>query len=159
MNSLRFTVHRRPDGANAVALSGAIDERADLDAVVAAIGDTLEAVLNLEGIDRINSVGVLRWVRFVRALSTRHKVVLEMLSYPLVAQSQTVAGFFGKAQVLSCLAPYFCSSCQQGRMALVSSSEVCRGGPPPARSCEVCGTQMNFDEEDEYLSVLRSSAS
>lgn len=156
MNSLRYKLSKRPDGADAVVLSGAIDESADLQLILGALEPSSEVVLNLEGIDRINSIGVHRWLPFIGALSERRRVTVEVLSYPMVMQANTVARLFANATVRSCLAPYFCQRCNQSRMVLVAAEEARQDRGAPRRGCEVCGSAMEFDELDEYFTFFRS---
>ncbi len=149
---LRSTVVTEESGKSRLLLSGAIDERSDLPAALhGVIGDV---VINLEGIERINSIGVHRWIPAFAAFAVNRKVEIERLSYPLVLQANMVANLFGQARVLSCVAPYFCSTCKENRVAVVNSEDVGPNGEAPERSCTVCAKRMSFDELDNYFTFF-----
>lgn len=137
-----------------VRLGGAIDEESDL----AGLFDRLDAdvVFDLAGVNRINSIGVLRWTPLIAKLAEKWLVVIESASYPLVLQANSVANFFGGAKVRSCLAPYRCPACQESQMVLVTAEEVA-AGEPPAKRC-ACGGPLEFDELDSYFSFLTSQS-
>jgi hypothetical protein len=112
-------------------------------------------VIDLIGIERVNSIGIHRWVTAIGPLSERHRVALERIPYPFVLGANAVANLFGNAQVLSCLAPYFCDRCGESRTEVVLTEEVVATGAAPARSCTTCGTALSFDELDTYFRFLR----
>jgi anti-anti-sigma regulatory factor len=151
MNSLDVRFQRQSDGLLVVFLSGAIDEQTDFMAVFPRIDS--DAVLNLSGIVRLNSVGVHRWLGEISTLSKEHHLVIEACSYVVALQAACVASLFGAATVRSTLAPYFCSSCNDARMVLITVSEVANG-VAPVKHCSSCGGAMAFDELDTYFAFL-----
>lgn len=154
-SSLRITTAQAPDGYQLVALAGAIDENADLEGMFAQLtGDT---ILNMRSVDRLNSMGVHRWVPFVSRFSARHRLVIEEISYAVVQNANAVANLFGSARVRSCMAPYYCSVCKDNCTMTVTVREVAesRQDPPPKR-CLRCATAMEFDELDGYFSFFKS---
>src|SRR4051812_38139010 len=103
--TLRLTTERGPDGLR-IALAGAIDENADLDAMFALV--TANAVLNMRNVARVNSMGIHAWIPAIAKASSAHTIVIEELSYALVQNANVVANLFGSAQLHSCMAPYYC---------------------------------------------------
>ncbi|MCC6747540.1 MAG: anti-sigma factor antagonist [Deltaproteobacteria bacterium] len=144
------------DGSLHLALAGAIDETCDLEAALASIDR--DVVIDVSAVDRMNSVGVHRWITTLDPLSRRHAVTIEACPYPMVLQANVVANFFGAAKVASCLAPYFCTACQQTPMLQLSAEEVGEaGGGPPEKPCPSCGGALTFDELESYFAFLDSA--
>ncbi|MCC6747876.1 MAG: hypothetical protein IT371_09480 [Deltaproteobacteria bacterium] len=155
MSSLRVTREQRADGSTFLIVAGAIDERADLERLFSNLDGRV--VMNLKGIERLNSLGIHRWVPLMDELTGRAKVELEALSVPLVTQATVVANLLGTARLTSCMAPYFCPLCQDGRMILVTVEDLrAAGGTSPHKSCPECNGPMELDELDSYLTLLRS---
>jgi hypothetical protein len=154
MSSISSKTEKTDGGVVRVYLSGSIDESADLDGALASAGRG--AIINLEGIERINSMGIHRWIPVVAKLAEEHGIIFEHLSYPVALQANVVANLFGGAKVLSCIAPYFCNTCQDDRTVVVTSEEVqASAGTAPAKRCETCDDPMEFDELDTYFLFLR----
>jgi hypothetical protein len=142
------------NGMRFVALSGSIDENADLQGLFAQLDG--DAIMNLRDIERVNSMGVHRWIPLVTAFAAHHRLVFEELSYALVQNANVVANLFGTAHVRSCMAPYFCAHCKDNCSVAVTGEEVVasRYGPPVKR-CAQCGLVMEFDELDGYFTFFK----
>jgi hypothetical protein len=154
-SSLRVTFESTADGAQLVSLIGAIDENADLDALFARLNG--DVILNLRKIERVNSMGVHRWVPLVSRFTAKQPLLIDEISYALVQNANAVANLFGAAQVRSCMAPYYCGRCNDNATVVVTFDEVdrCGSGPPP-KSCARCNSAMEFDELDGYFAFFRS---
>lgn len=153
MTTLRADVERLADGTLRVTLHGALDERSDLGAIFGAID--ADVALNLRRVERINSIGIHKWVTAIGPLSEERRVWLEEIPYPLVLSANAVANLFGQATPVSCMAPYFCERCGDSRTEVVQTAEVSAAGVAPARTCSVCGGPLAFDELDTYFRFLR----
>jgi hypothetical protein len=150
---MTFDVQRESKGFR-VTLGGVIDETADLARVFAGLdGPT---TFDLGGVERINSMGLHRWIPLIGELANRHEVQLERIAYVFVLQANSVANLFGKARVRSCLAPYFSPATQETLMIEVGADEVV-GGAPPQKACPKTGTPMEFDDLDSYFYFLQRS--
>ncbi|MBI3183532.1 MAG: hypothetical protein HYZ28_15450 [Myxococcales bacterium] len=147
-----MTVERSSEGTPTLTLAGSLDEHCNLGADVAE--PPAGAVLNLAGIRRINSVGVLHWLKWIKALTEVKEIWVDAVPYNLVVQANHLVDFFGKAKVRSCLVPYYCPRCKTNVEREVKVEEV---GPSqaPVKRCEKCNTEMDFDEVDEYFAFLR----
>jgi hypothetical protein len=142
------------DGATHIALSGDITEEARF----AEAGDLAgRVVVDLEGIQRINSCGVREWVQFVRRAPPDSDIRYTRCPPVIVAQANMIANFLGPGHVASFLAPYYCSKCDQATTVLL---DVDRDFPEkrpvaPVKKCERCGETLVFDDfEDSYFAFL-----
>ena len=156
--SLQCRVVAKDPGAPQAFLSGAIDENAALEKIFAELTAAAAEggmTVFMQGVSRINSIGVRRWVQEIDRFTRNRKIRIEGLSYPLSMQANNVANIMGTAEVISCMAPYFCGLCEANRMVLVTRSDVAASPLPPAKACGDCGSPMEFDEVDEYFHFLR----
>lgn len=154
INALRSSVETKPDGSTLIVLSGAIDENSVLESVFARV--TGKAVVNMRGVERINSMGVHNWIPLVQQASQQHPLAIDEISYAMVQNAVAVANMFGTADVRSCMAPYFCSRCKDHRMVTVSRDDVeASGDQPPVKLCPKCAAPMDFDELDNYFSFFK----
>ncbi|MEQ1737643.1 MAG: hypothetical protein ABL886_14715 [Rhodoglobus sp.] len=153
-SALRSTFEATPEGKLRITLSGGLDESADLDGLFARIDRA--CILNLRGVERVNSMGVHNWLVAISKVSSKHRLVVEEISYGLVQNAIAVTNLFGSADVVSCLAPYACARCDAHVVLTVRREEVfAAGGGPPTRQCERCGSNMEFEEIDGYFSFFR----
>ena len=156
MSTVSATVGQQSDGSLLIALAGTIDEDADFTRVFPNYRGTV--VLDLSGVRRLNSIGVHRWIKEFSRYTEQHVVQVKACSYPVVLQANCIANFFGKASVLSCLAPYFCPSCNANQMVEVTRPELGNGdGAPPEKTCVTCSSSMEFDELDHYFLCLKQN--
>lgn len=147
---MKFEVKDGPKGKT-VKLIGAIDETASLEF----FGELQGRVeFDLSGVERINSVGINRWIRAFTPLAERAKVTVTRLSYPMALQAGALLNLFAGARVASTMAPYYCGSCKASPSLEVEAAEVRRGGPPPDKQCPGCGASLTFDELTEFLDFL-----
>lgn len=141
-----------------LALSGAIDETAGLDDLLAqARGGKL--VLDLGGVTFINSLGVRDWIRMqAKATEQRVQVELRRVAEVIVHQLNMIIATRGTATVASFFAPYACDHCGREESLLV---DAVANGPqlaalqPPVMTCPECGSPMAFNDFPErYFSFL-----
>ncbi len=143
-----------------LALSGAIDESAGLDELLAqAKGGRL--VLDLAGITFINSLGVRDWIR-LQAAATKQGVQIELrrAAEVIIHQLNMIIATRGTSRVTSFFAPYACDTCGREESLLIDA--VAHGAElaqlqPPAITCPEpgCGAQMAFNDFPErYFSFL-----
>lgn len=143
-----------PDGSVRVVLRGSIAETVDIAAVFAGIDKPL--MIDLSGVTRINSIGLKHWVSAFGPLSKAVHVDIEGVPYAFVMQANCIRNVFGDAAVRSCLAPYFCASCNASRSPVVTLADLeGAGGGIPVKVCEGCNKPMEFDEFDGYFAFLR----
>jgi hypothetical protein len=140
----------RPDGSVLLTLSGAIDDTADLEQVFKGLPKSV--IIDLRSVERINSVGVMRWVAALSHLDSITTVTIEAVPYPMVIQANAIRDLFGHADIRSCMAPYFCSECQTCQTPIVTRAEVVAARPDiPQKVCVSCQAVMAFDDIDTYF--------
>ena len=143
-----------PGGTTVVSLSGSIDENADVKAVFEQLRGP--ATVNLQRVGRVNSMGVHRWIPLVTKFAAQHRTTIEEISYSLVQNANVVANLFGSAQVMSCMAPYYCGRCKANFTLRVTADEIAHtGGLAPERTCERCSSPLEFDELDGYFAFFK----
>jgi len=150
-------VHHRDD-VTFVKLGGVIDEDNELQE----LGDQISGgtvVIDLGGVERINSCGVRDWVNWLNGVEAKSSsVVLVECSPAIVAQINLVNNFTGNGIVKSFYVPYFCPECDEEKVLLVESADM---GPPPHEPpvcrCDECDLVMDFDDmPDSYFAFLGS---
>ena len=142
-------------GSTKLTLKGVIDEDADFDAAFANVKPTV--MVNLEGIEMINSCGVREWVHAIQAFPKSAKVIYEKLAPRIVEQVNYVANFLGHGKIASFYAPYFCPKCKKEENVLLSTEAIAKSfsGKAPSEKCPTCKSAMEFDDiEEEYFSFL-----
>lgn len=146
---------RQDRSAALVTMSGAIDEDANFDKLLADLRSAAEIRFDLSGVRRINSCGVREWVNFVRSLPPKAGVVLEKCPSVVVAQINMISNFAANARVSSVHAPFICESCGHEEDVLVDLSN---GRVPKldTRACPECGKkELAFDDlEESYFAFL-----
>jgi hypothetical protein len=152
--SLKAEFGQQADGTSVVSLSGSIDENADLQSVFSRLDRA--TILNLQKIERVNSMGVHQWIPIVTKFAAKHRLIIEEISYSLVQNANVVANLFGTAQVRSCMAPYYCGRCKENFTIKVTGEEVA-GAPtgPPEKTCGRCSSVLEFDELDGYFEFFK----
>ena len=155
--SAKFQQSLRRDGdITWVSLGGVIDEDNEL----SALGDRIDGsvvVIDVGGVERINSCGVRDWVNWLGAIEAQDaRVVLIRCSPAIVAQINLVNNFVAGGVVKSFYIPYFCPECDQEKVLLSEASEL---GPPPHQPpvcrCDECDLVMEFDDmADSYFAFL-----
>ena len=134
------------------AVVGELDEKCDLSALVAELGPT--NVFDLEGIERINSMGVKSWVQFMSSVEAAGRHIDYVRCSPVVVgQLNNVTTFRGTALVTSVMAPFLCPQCDHEATTVIDMSanafeQIARG-----KTCRSCGAAMEFDDlPAHYLS-------
>ena len=142
------------DGMANVALSGVINEEADLQQITKNLEGHEHVRLDLAGIHRINSSGIREWMHFIGPFTEAREVELVRCSPAMVAQLNVFRDFAGTARVLSYQAPYLCPDCDAQKYLDV---EVEQEEPTPETlPCTSCEGEMEFDDVPEcYFAFLR----
>jgi hypothetical protein len=151
----RFSFLR--DGEELVC-EGSIDEAADLGSLLEHAVDG-NVILDLAGIEFINSPGVRAWCRLQQlACSLGFRLELRRVSERLIHQLNIVPATRGASMVTSFFAPYHCDHCGDDEQMLV---DVARDGSalarkrPPEMKCHRCRSTMVFSEPPElYFAFL-----
>ncbi len=139
-----------------VELAGDINEQSDFSEILAqVVGDV---VVDMDGVVRTNSSGLLRWLKFVHRVNDAGGIItLERCRTHFVDQLNMVYQLTGNlGRVASFYAPYACDGCDRESEELVRSEEV-RAGQAPERKCPECAKPMELDTSgDSYFHFLSS---
>jgi eukaryotic-like serine/threonine-protein kinase len=142
--------------ADQLVLSGAIDETSAL-AELLGRAQNRRLVLDLAGVNFINSLGVRDWIR-MQSEATRQGISIELrrVSEPIIHQLNMIIATRGTSQVASFFAPYACDACGREESLLVDarSPGLAQLVAPPQK-CPECGAVMAFNDFPErYFSFL-----
>ncbi len=157
MTDIRGRLHIDP-GSPGWRLSGSIDETSQLAELLALARDG-RLVLDLGGVQFINSLGVRDWIR-MQAEATKQNLSIELLrvSEPLIHQFNMIIATRGNSHVVSFYAPYACDSCGREESLLVDADAHAAALAqllPPSQTCPECGAPMAFNDFPErYFSFL-----
>lgn len=154
-DKLVATVEERRSGANLVRLTGTLDEHNQLDEITEKVSGG-EVLINLSGVDRINSTGARDWVNWLATLEARGvRPALVACSPAVVRQLNLVKNFAGKAIVKSFQTPYHCVACARDKLLLVNVSEMRGRATAPPCTCDECGKAMALaDDSGTYFSFV-----
>ena len=145
-------------------ISGTLDEDNTLASSLKKIeGRTV--VIDLSGVERINSCGVRDWVNWLNDLeATGRQVVLVRCSPCIVTQINLVHNFTGKGIVKSFFAPYYCGRCDKEQQKLLQVEQFTGAAQPiaptfRAEGCQNVPCELQFDDiEESYFAFLPRSA-
>jgi hypothetical protein len=139
-----------------VKLEGVLDEQTSLDALEPHLGAA--AVLDLQGLRRINSAGINRWIAFVRR--NGQKLTLRACSRVMVDHLNMVLEFKGSARIESFVVPYHCMHCDSDEEVVVNAAAMRKqlASATQPRKCPRCGLASQLDDDPaEYFQFLRFS--
>jgi anti-anti-sigma regulatory factor len=141
---MTVTTTARDDGV-AIRITGAMNEGTDFAQALA--GANGHVVVDLSGVERVNSYGVREWIHFLRGLEAKAKrVTLAGVSVVMVRQMNMIPEVRGTAEVTNVFAPYYCPRCEDERT--VALPEHAKSAPAHA-PCPECQAQMDFDDVAE----------
>jgi anti-anti-sigma regulatory factor len=140
------------NGTVTVGVTGAITEHSDFKPALERASGTV--VVDLKGVERVNSYGVREWIAFMKALAdkTAH-VVLDQVSIPMVRQMNMIPQVRHRAEVRTIFAPYYCDDCDDERAIALAAGATTA---PEHAACPKCGAQMEFDDvQPAYFAFLK----
>jgi hypothetical protein len=133
-----------------VALSGDLDERADLGELVRQTAQRI--VLDLGELGRINSIGVRRWVHALEPLTRRPltKIVLARCSPAFVAQALMIPNMTEGARIESIFVSHWCEGCARGEDVLVEAADQLE----ELQACPTCRQAFEPDPSGPLIADL-----
>jgi hypothetical protein len=140
MSDGTLTIHKKGD---MYVVEGTMDGEADFQSLVD-VAPPLK--LNLKGVKKINSMGILRFLRFIAQWGQKplecHECSAEFTDvvamFPAVLGSQKTQG-----KIISFYAPFSCEQCHKGSEYLMTMAEL---GGEVTRRCTHCGTQLGVND-------------
>ncbi len=147
MTANQFTV-KRDDAGKRYQLEGSITEASDFKPILDGAADGV--VLDLGGIERINSCGVREWIHLLEALEKKGAhPVLENCAVSMVRQFNMIETATRGATVRSVMLPYFCPACDDERAIACAVDPLQKTTAPEEAACPKCGAAMEFDDSPE----------
>lgn len=143
-------------------LSGAIDEDAKLPDP-AGLQSSSEVVIDVGGIQAVNSCGVREWVKWVKAMPPSAKLIYVNSPKIIVDQMNMIGGLLPKGStVKSFYVPYFCENCKLSHSILFTEGKEFQGKSaqaPAEVQCPKCKQPMEMDViEAKYFKFLSTIA-
>jgi len=140
------TIENRRSGARLIRFAGVLDEHNRLGEIAESVGAGM-ALINLSGIERINSKGVRDWITWLTSLHAKGtRPVLIACSPAVVDQLNRIKNFAGNAVVKSFQLPYSCATCNVEKRQLVHVADM---GEAPYEvqpyACDACGSDMTME--------------
>lgn len=140
------------DDVRVVTLQRSLTERASF----AGLAEQLEGevVFDLRHLTLINSMGVSRWVAFLREVPEDVDYSFAHCSVPFCTQASFIPDMVGSGKVQSFFAPYFCTACDREAERELKVGDVTLEPElaPPTQRCPSCGEEMVFEDIPErYL--------
>jgi hypothetical protein len=160
--SLMILSKKDPGGVTAI-LSGVMDEFSNFDPIQPPSSGIL--VLDLKGVHRCNSMGILRWGKFFKNLDPKLVVKLQNCSTIMVKQFNIFAGLLAHPglEVESFYVSYTCLNCGASEEVFVNADDApdaCEDFGESKRKCTSCPGEMELDEwpEKQFLFLKRKKA-
>ncbi len=150
------TFEQRRSGARVIKFAGVLDEDNGLHELIERIGSGV-TLINLAGIERINSIGTRDWIRWLASLEAQGTRPMFIACSPAVIhQLSRIKNFAGNGIVKSFQVPYRCEPCERDQLMLVHVADL---GPLPYRlpdcTCDACGGEMELvDDAGAYYAFL-----
>jgi DNA-binding response OmpR family regulator len=117
------------------------------------LGELLQGrvVFDLKAVKVLNSMGVSRWIKFMRQIPEGVDYSFQRCSPAFCTQAGYLPGMLRQGLITSFQAPYICDSCDREALEEVDVGAMGEASPPtpPVRACRACGAEMEFDEMPE----------
>jgi hypothetical protein len=154
---MAFNMERKLDGTKlGLFLRGSIDEDAQFPVVD--LGAATEVLIDLDGVNAINSVGIREWVKWVKQFPSSLRLSVHKCPKIVVDQINMVAGFLPPGTVVeSFYVPYFAEGSGAEKMILFNRGKEFgdSGVNPPAEIKDEEGEVMEMDViEAKYFKFL-----
>ncbi len=149
------TIEQRRSGARLIKLAGVLDEENGLGELVEKVQPGM-ALINLSGVERINSHGTRDWVNWIASLEAKGiRPILIACSPAVVAQLNRIKNFVGNAVVKSFQVPYRCTTCDRDKLLLVHIVDLQAPYTAPECLCDSCSAPMEVsDETGNYFAFV-----
>lgn len=138
-----------------VSLKGHIDEDATFIPLQPAV---TKAVLDLDAVTAINSVGIREWIKWTKSFPAGVEVTVRKLPKVIVDQANMVAGFLPSGTIVeSFYVPYYCDGSGEEKMVLFTNGKEFGGGQvnAPENVTDSAGDAMEMDIiETKYFKFI-----
>ena len=134
--------------------AGRIDEHA----VFSSISIISPLVFDLDGVESMNSIGVMNWVKYFKSIPPDVTIYFERIPRHIVEQINMLSRMFfgGKTVIIrSIRAPYYCESCDITAELVLDIPADQKLSLAPQKTCNTCKSTMLFDQiEEDYFKFL-----
>ena len=147
----RLQIEKISDGdITCVRFEGLIDEAFEGRRLASSIRSKI-LIIHMGRVSKISSFGIREWSDFIKGAERviEHIYLIEC-TVKVVDQVNMVAGFLGKARLVSFYGPYRCDYCDIDEDVLFQvdrDSAAIRSFDPPKHVCETCARPQFFDED------------
>ena len=144
LDQLRLEAKVTPGGVREVRVSGAIDGRAQLGALL----ESAQVLrIDLAGVTRIDSLGVREWIRVTAAIPEATEVVWVATGVPMATQLTMISHFADRARIESIHVPCRCTRC--GLEHRTTCTDLGQAEHDVKLSaCNICGAPLDLDDDD-----------
>lgn len=112
-----------------------------------------EIILDLGGVETMNSMGIKGWLLMNRSLGEK-RLTLRNLPFIMVSQFLMIDGLRGDSTIESVRLPYYCEDCDVEHQILFKVEDIKRNGIPEKLSCDSCEGEVTFDEADSVGKII-----
>jgi hypothetical protein len=146
-------------GALTLKFSGSIDEDAVFNEVT--VDSSPKVVLDLDGVESINSCGIREWIKWLKTIPEVTKIEYQKCPKVIVDQINMVSGFLpGNAKVTSFYVPYYSEDSGNEKLVLFTEGNQYSGNKisaPVELQDESTGETLELDViEAKYFKFLSS---
>ena len=138
-----------------VHLSGSIVESVDLEVIIGEVPSELH--LHCKEVERINSMGVKRWIQYFNRLREKGtRLHFHECSSAIVQQANLIPNFACGGTIESICLPFICEKCSRELVAVMRSEDARRIDLDKIDlKCSRCSSRLIFDDDPAtYLQCL-----
>lgn len=151
-----------PQGESVLTVRGALDDTADFGQVIGDLQGTknLVLLLDLQGVQRTNSVGIREWLLFLGRLPAHTQLIFTHLGHAFVEQANLIPNLLGNApvRIQSFQIPEVCPKCETLSSRTLSSDVLKWENDHwsyPSANCDRCQSELELDSlPKEYFQFL-----
>lgn len=128
---------------------GVLDENVKWEDVIGPVpSPQKQIVLDCLNVQRINSMGVRRWIEYFKKVQAKRiPITLVDCAPAIVFQVNNVFNFLCGAEVESIRVPYACTHCHHNFLITMDTMDIiAEQYAPPDRPCPECKKEASFDE-------------
>jgi hypothetical protein len=147
-----------------VRAKGVLDEDMNFSVILKHLRELGEAIktihFDIGNVSRINSCGVREWLLLMEQVTPKVTLAFENVNELFIDQANVIPRMLGNkgSSILSFQAPYHCPKCTEDFLITLKPTDVWTPaglGTPPPKTCQNCGTAMQFDWiPEEYFGFL-----
>ena len=117
--------------------------------------DATHIYFNFRNVRNLDSLGIRRWVLFLREVEQHAELFFEECTPEIVDQINVTPALLGQAFVSSFFTNYLCQGCSASSVTLTETKTLAKGAYPTPPTCSTCKTAMETEElESEYFQFL-----